>query len=136
MPDLIDAGRLTLGVAFGISVLQLLLATAAAVGRVPELAVSARNAASVQASLLTIAVVTLCIGFLARDFSIAFVADHSSSAMPVGLTIAALWGGQEGSLLFWTWSMSIFSAVATRRMLTIDNGLAPHGISEIGRAHV
>ena len=128
MPDLIDAGRLTLGVAFGISVLQLILATAAAVRRVPELAVSARNAASVQASLLTIAVVTLCIGFLARDFSIAFVADHSSSAMPVGLTIAALWGGQEGSLLFWTWSMSIFSAVATRRMLTIDNGLAPHGI--------
>ena len=136
MPDLIDAGRLTLGVAFGISVLQLILAATAAVRRVPELAVSARNAASVQASLLTIAVVTLCIGFLARDFSIAFVADHSSSAMPVGLTIAALWGGQDGSLLFWTWAMSIFSAVATRRMLTIDNGLAPHGISVLSTFQV
>jgi cytochrome c-type biogenesis protein CcmF len=136
MPDLIDAGRLTLGVAFGISILQVLLAAGAVTRGVPELAISARNAAAVQASLLSIAVITLGIGFLARDFSIEFVADHSSSGMPVGLTIAALWGGQEGSLLFWTWSMSVFSAVATRRMLATDNSLAPYGISVLSALQV
>ena len=128
MPDLVDAGRLGLGVAFGVSVLQLLLGLAGALRRTPELSRSAANAASVQAALLTVVAAGLAAGFLARDFSIQFVADHSSSAMPTGLTIAALWGGQEGSLLFWTWSMSLFAAVATRRMLAADSVVGPHGI--------
>ena len=128
MPDLVDAGRLGLGIAFGVAVLQLLLGLAGAVRRTPELSRSAANAASVQAALLTVVAAGLAAGFLARDFSIQFVADHSSSAMPTGLTIAALWGGQEGSLLFWTWSMSLFAAVATRRMLAADSVVGPHGI--------
>jgi cytochrome c-type biogenesis protein CcmF len=128
MPDLIDAGRLGLGLAFGVALLQLLLGLSGVVRRTPELTRSAANAASVQAALLTVAVAVLATGFLARDFSIQFVADHSSSAMPVGLTLAALWGGQEGSLLFWTWAMSLFAAVATRRMLAADSLIGPHGI--------
>ena len=128
MPDLVDAGRLGLGIAFGVAVLQLLLGLAGAIRRTPELSRSAANAASVQAALLTVVAAGLAAGFLARDFSIQFVADHSSSAMPTGLTIAALWGGQEGSLLFWTWSMSLFAAVATRRMLAADGVVGPHGI--------
>jgi len=128
MPDLVDAGRLGLGVAFGVAVLQVLLGLAGALRRTPELSRSAANAASVQAALLTVVVAGLAAGFLARDFSIQFVADHSSSTMPTGLTIAALWGGQEGSLLFWTWSMSLFAAVATRRMLTADSVAGPHGV--------
>ena len=128
MPDLVDAGRLGLGIAFGAAILQLLLSLAGVVRRTPELTRSAANAASVQAALLTVVVAGLAAGFLARDFSIAFVADHSSSAMPTGLTIAALWGGQEGSLLFWTWAMSLFAAVAARRMLATDVAIGSHGI--------
>ena len=128
MPDLVDAGRLGLGVAFGVAVLQVLLGVAGVVRRTPELSRSAANAASVQAALLTVVVAGLAAGFLARDFSIQFVADHSSSAMPTGLTIAALWGGQEGSLLFWTWAMSLFAAFATRRMLAADSAIGSHGI--------
>ena len=129
MPDLVDAGRLALGTAFGMAAIQLLLAFVATARRTPELAISARNAAVAQAALLTVAVIGLVTGFLTRDFSITFVADHSSSGMPVGLTIAALWGGQEGSLLFWTWSMSIFSAVAIHRMLSTDKTLSLPGIT-------
>ena len=127
MPDLVDAGRIALGVAFGMAALQLALAFAASTQRIPELAISARNAAFAQAALLTVAVIGLVTGFLTHDFSIAFVADHSSSGMPIGLTIAALWGGQEGSLLFWTWAMSLFSAVAIHRMLRTDKVLSLSG---------
>ncbi len=131
MIDLVDVGRLALGAAFGTAVLQILLSVLAAVRRMPELAVSARNAAAVQAALLTVAVAGLAAGFLSRDFSMAFVADHSSSAMPVGLTIAALWGGQEGSLLFWTWAMSLFAALASRRMLAAHAEAGPHGLAAL-----
>ena len=47
MPDLVDAGRLGLGVAFGVAVLQVLLGFAGAIRRTPELSRSAANAASV-----------------------------------------------------------------------------------------
>ncbi|MBM4435754.1 MAG: heme lyase CcmF/NrfE family subunit, partial [Actinobacteria bacterium] len=128
MIDLIDVGRLALGLAFGVAVFQLSAAALAVARRAPELALSARNAATVQAAVLTAAVASLSAGFLSRDFSIAFVADHSSRDMPVGLTLAALWGGQEGSLLYWTWVLSVFAAVATRRMLARDAELGPWGL--------
>ena len=39
---------------------------------------------------------------LARhDFSFTYVADHTSRELPLGYTLAAFWGGQQGSLLLW-----------------------------------
>ena len=50
MPDLVDAGRIALGVALGMAALQLALAFAASTQRIPELAIRARNAAFAQAA--------------------------------------------------------------------------------------
>ena len=132
MLDLVDIGRLALGLALGLAAFQVLMAGLAVARRTPELAISSRNASAVLATVMTTAVVTLAAGFLTRDFSIAFVADHSSSAMPVGLTLAALWGGQEGSLLYWAWMLSLFGAVAAWRMLRRDASLGPWGLAVLG----
>ncbi|MQA99420.1 MAG: hypothetical protein GEU78_03880 [Actinobacteria bacterium] len=51
----------------------------------------------------------------AHDFSIEYVANYSSESLSRGYTLAALWGGMEGSLLFWTMLLTTFSAVAVRR---------------------
>ena len=131
MIDLVDVGRLALGLGFGAAAFQLVAASLAILRRTPELALSARNAAAVTALLLTTATATLSAGFLSRDFGVAFVADHSSRAMPLGLTIAALWGGQEGSLLFWTWMLGLFSAVAAHRMLRHEAQLGAWGLATL-----
>ncbi len=40
--------------------------------------------------------------FLRNDFRFEYVAGHSSSQLAVPYRVAALWAGQEGSVLFWT----------------------------------
>src|SRR5829696_3031225 len=46
------------------------------------------------------------------DFSFVYVADHTSRELPLGYTISAFWGGQEGSLLLWLLILTGFSAIA------------------------
>ena len=131
MIDLVVIGRLALGLAFGVAVIQLTTSGLAVWRRGPDFTDAARNAAVVLAAVVTLAVAALTAGFLSRDFSIAFVADTSSRSMPLGLTVSALWGGQEGSLLFWTWMLSLFSAAAAWRMCKRDKALAPWGIGTL-----
>ena len=76
------------------------------------------------AVLTTIAVATLAAAFVSRDFSIRFVAESSNRAMPPGLTISALWGGQAGSLLYWSWILAILSCAAIFRLWSRHRELA------------
>jgi cytochrome c-type biogenesis protein CcmF len=47
-----------------------------------------------------------------NDFSLSYVAGHSSRELPLGYTLAALWSGQEGSLLLWLLVLTGVSAAA------------------------
>ncbi len=73
---------------------------------------SARNAGMAVFFLVSFAVATLEIFFLTDNFSMAYVAEHSNKALPVIYKIAALWSGQEGSLLFWTFLLSTYAFLA------------------------
>lgn len=44
--------------------------------------------------------------FVTNDFSVAYVASHSHTQLPLGYRIAATWGAHEGSLLLWMLMMS------------------------------
>ncbi|SHH95706.1 heme lyase CcmF/NrfE family subunit [Ferrimonas marina] len=48
--------------------------------------------------------------FYVDDFSVAYVAGHSNSQLPLIFKLAAVWGGHEGSLLFWVFSIAIWAA--------------------------
>ncbi|MCD6506294.1 heme lyase CcmF/NrfE family subunit [Candidatus Poribacteria bacterium] len=65
--------------------------------------------------LSTIACFRLAYAFLRDEFSIKYVASHSSSDLPTLYKITALWAGQEGSLLFWFWLLTLLSAVLILR---------------------
>ncbi|NOZ26688.1 MAG: heme lyase CcmF/NrfE family subunit [Chloroflexi bacterium] len=86
---------------------------------------SARNAAVGTAPLLTIACVALVYNLLAGNFQISYVYDVSARAMPPFLKATALWGGQAGSILFWTWLMSLFAAAVLLRKWEVDRPLLP-----------
>ncbi|MCL1096357.1 heme lyase CcmF/NrfE family subunit [Shewanella kaireitica] len=55
-------------------------------------------------------VIALGYSFAVDDFSVAYVAHHSNSELPIFFKIAAVWGGHEGSLLFWVFSLSAWAA--------------------------
>jgi cytochrome c-type biogenesis protein CcmF len=70
---------------------------------------SARSAGMAVFVLITLAVAALEYFFFTNDFSMAYVAAHSNRALPAFYKFAALWAGQEGSLLFWSWLLSIYA---------------------------
>ncbi|GLS84854.1 heme lyase CcmF/NrfE family subunit [Paraferrimonas haliotis] len=61
-------------------------------------------------AFITLAVIALGYSFAVDDFSVAYVAHHSNSQLPIFFKIAAVWGGHEGSLLFWVFSLSVWTA--------------------------
>ena len=51
----------------------------------------------------------------ANDFSIAYIMEHSNRALPAPYKFAALWSGQEGSLLLWAWLLGAYGFVLRLR---------------------
>ncbi|MPZ98066.1 MAG: heme lyase CcmF/NrfE family subunit [Dehalococcoidia bacterium] len=76
----------------------------------PAALLAGRRALLATALLATFAIGTLAYALLVNDFSVAHVASVSSRDMEPQMKWAALYSGQPGSLLFWTWSMSLFMA--------------------------
>ncbi len=50
--------------------------------------------------------------FIQNDFSVAYVANHSNSALPLIYRISAVWGAHEGSLLLWILVLNIWGIAA------------------------
>lgn len=71
---------------------------------------SGENAALAYVALLTLAVAVLWHALFTHNFQVEFVAENSNRAMPTLYTVASLWGGQSGSLLFWGWLLSLYTA--------------------------
>lgn len=90
---------------------------------------SARNAAIMTWPLLTAAALTLIRLLVTGDFNTAFVWTVTDNAMPTYLKATALWGGQPGSLLFWSWLMSTFAATAMLRNWKREHDLMPYAIA-------
>jgi cytochrome c-type biogenesis protein CcmF len=80
--------------------------------RRPEWVASGRRAVYALAALLTLAFGILEAAFLRSDFSLAVVAEHSSTTTPAFYRAAAAWSAQEGSLLLWVWLLSLWSSAA------------------------
>lgn len=59
-------------------------------------------------------------GFYIDDFSIRYIAEHSNSDLPVFFKVAAIWGGHEGSLLFWVLTLTLWAGLITLKRKTIQ----------------
>jgi len=77
--------------------------------RRPLFTKSARNAGMAVFGLVTLAVASLEYFFFTDNFTMSYVAQHSNQALPAFYKFAALWAGQEGSLLFWSWLLSLYA---------------------------
>lgn len=76
-----------------------------------ELVRSGENAAVAVATLLGVACLSLITAFLRNDFSLLYVAQNSNTTQPAIYKIAALWGGQSGSLMLWVFILSVYAAI-------------------------
>lgn len=124
-----ELGYITLLLALGAAVFGIVAGIVGARRRYAELVVSARHAVVAVTGLLTLAVLILVYSFLINDFSLRYVASNSSRMQPVFYKVTALWGGQEGSLLFWVWILSLFALGVVVRKWHQNRELIPYVIA-------
>src|SRR5213082_1789296 len=105
-------GRATLLLAFGLVAYALIAGSYAAWKRRRRLALSAQNALLASFATTLVAAFLLWIALARDDFSLTYVSEHTSRALPFGYKLAAFWGGQEGSLLLWLLILSGYAALA------------------------
>ena len=106
-----NIGALSILVAFCLAVFSAAAAVAGKYGRRPFLIVSAERAVYAIWALLTAASGILISLLISGDYRLAYVASHTDKAMPTLYKFTAWWGGQEGSLLLWSWLLSTYSAI-------------------------
>src|SRR5579872_2461274 len=106
-----NLGSLAILLAFCVAIYATLASLVGRVKRKPFLIVSAERAVYSVWVLITVASGVLVYSLLTGDFRMSYVAEHSNRTMPILYKFAAWWGGQEGSLLFWSWLLSTYAAV-------------------------
>ena len=132
-----ELGNFALMLALGLATVQALLPLAGAWrGNTRWMAV-ARPAAAGQFTLVTLAFACLVQAFVGNDFSVAYVASNSNTALPVHFRVAATWGGHEGSLLLWVLILAGWTFAVSRlsRQLppdTVARVLGVLGLVSIG----
>jgi cytochrome c-type biogenesis protein CcmF len=88
------------------------LATGARGAIAPErLAETARRAGIAGFAATACAAFALVWAAFTNDFSVAYIAEHSNRALDWKYKFAALWSGQEGSLLLWAFLLSAYGFV-------------------------
>jgi len=60
--------------------------------------------------MASLSLILLAYLFVTDQFQFHYVASHSNSALPLFYKIAAVWGGHEGSMLFWVFTLALWSA--------------------------
>ncbi len=110
-----NVGYVAITLAFILAVYASVVAVVGAQRRVPELVVSARNAAYGVTGFLTLAVIIIEYLLITGHYQTRYISEVSNRAAPLFYRVTALWGGQDGSLLFWSWLMSIFAAIVLLR---------------------
>jgi len=113
--SLASLGRPSLVAALALMLAAMALSAWGGTKKQSAAAEAGRRALTLAAGFVVLAGVALVTALFAHDFSLDYVTSYSSLALSRGYTLAALWGGMEGSLLFWTMLLCGFSAVAVRR---------------------
>ncbi len=120
-----DLGYGTLALTFLLALYGILAALWGIQKRRPDWIDSARNAMLLTFPLLTVACLSLIYLLVNGHYEVEYVASVTSNSMPLYLRITALWGGQAGSLLFWSWLMSAFASAVTLRNWARDREFLP-----------
>src|SRR2546425_2279022 len=120
-----EVGRLAVCLALLFAAYGVLAGVAGGLRRRAHLVRSAEHAAYAVFGLVVIATAILLRALLRHDFTLEYVAAYSSSTLPTQYTIAALWGGQKGSLLFWSLLLTLFTTIVQGQTRERDRALMP-----------
>ena len=91
-----------------------------------EFVKSAKYATYASGALITISAIAMIVAFVTNRFDIAYVFEYSRTAQPLVYKIAAFYGGQAGSLLFWAWMLSLYMVVVVYQNRNKNQHMMPY----------
>ena len=110
-----ELGQFSLALALAVACVQTVFPIIGALRGQHAWIALAKPAALLQCGFVSLAFALLVYAFITNDFSVAYVAHNSNSALPVAYRVSAVWGAHEGSLLLWVLILSGWTvAVAAR----------------------
>ncbi len=105
-----ELGQMALAFALMVSLALGILGMAGPQWRIPLWCRMARPLTLTLFVLMMAAFTSLTVSFVVNDFSVAYVAQHSNTQLPLQYRFGAVWGGHEGSLLLWVVILSGWAA--------------------------
>jgi cytochrome c-type biogenesis protein CcmF len=126
-----DIGYIALFLALVTSIYSAIAFAVGARGKHSALIESARNSLLAVCGLVSISVAVLVYAIVTHDFQIEYVASYTSRDLSLTYLLSALWAGNDGSLLFWAWLLSLFAAVVVLQKRDIGKELVPYASSII-----
>ncbi len=79
-----------------------------------------------------ISLIILGYSFVVDDFSVRYIAGHSNSHLPYYFKISAVWGGHEGSLLLWVFSLTAWTMAVAKFSKGIDEAFIARVLAVLG----
>ena len=85
-----------------------------------------RRAFYAAAAMVLAAAVVLEVALLTHDFTLAYVVEHTDLSLSTPLVAAAFYGGQEGSLLYWTMILGILGSASLLASASLGKRLSAY----------
>ncbi|PCI28519.1 MAG: cytochrome C biogenesis protein [SAR324 cluster bacterium] len=125
---IVDIGYYALLAAITMTLYGILAGTAGILKNNGNLIQSSRYAVLSTFSLVAVSYFVLTYAFITDDFSVDFVAGHSSTDLPLFYKITGVWGGMEGSLLLWEFILSLYIAIIAFRYHKSNKAILPYAL--------
>ena len=126
IPFMAELGYFAVVLAFAACVYAIVASVVGTRLHIGELVASGRRALLAVGALTSLSVLVLVVSFLVHDFTLKYVWQTSSRTTPLFYLVTGLWGGQAGSLLFWSWLLTMYASVAVLRPWRADSALLPY----------
>ncbi len=132
-----EIGQFALILALGVALVQGIVPIVGSVRGDERLMGIARPAAAAQFLVMLTAYACLTTAFVTDDFSVLYVAQNSNSLLPLFYKVTAVWGGHEGSMLLWVFTLSVWTVAVAAFSLrlplqTVANALGVMGLVTVG----
>ena len=131
-----ELGHFSLILAFSMALIQATLPIVGASRQIPGWIAVARPAARGQLFFMLVSFGCLTWSFIVHDFSVAYVARNSNSALPLMYRISAVWAAHEGSLLLWALVLSLWTGAVTVFSRSIPDDMVARVLGVMGLVSV
>jgi len=126
-----DIGYIALLLALVASIYSAIAFVLGEKGRYQALIESARNSLLAVYGLVSLSMAALVYALVTHNFQIEYVASYTSRDLSLPYLLSALWAGNNGSLLFWAWLLSLFAAVMILQKRDVAKELVPYAAAII-----